>query len=195
MVSSKVVAVDNLENWTNSICSGGGYKNTLWKNQGSDLTFWPLIVVPFTEVKFARRGKWRRKWQPTPVFLPGEFHGQRSLAGYIVHGIPKSQTWLSDWTTARRGKIKNSIWLCRRVPSFYFIPVSILKSKMCFLKTVFSWSWWFFNPFCLYYLLIGVFKPFAFDVITSKSFCDLFSCLRTLLLLSFSNIAFFCVVF
>ena len=25
---------------------------------------------------------WRRKWQPTPVFLPGEFHGQRSLAGY-----------------------------------------------------------------------------------------------------------------
>ena len=25
---------------------------------------------------------WRRKWQPTPVFLPGQFHGQRSLAGY-----------------------------------------------------------------------------------------------------------------
>ena len=25
---------------------------------------------------------WRRKWQPTPVFLPGRFHGQRSLAGY-----------------------------------------------------------------------------------------------------------------
>ena len=23
-----------------------------------------------------------RKWQPTPIFLPGEFHGQRSLAGY-----------------------------------------------------------------------------------------------------------------
>ena len=25
---------------------------------------------------------WRRKWQPTPVFLPGESHGQRKLAGY-----------------------------------------------------------------------------------------------------------------
>ena len=25
---------------------------------------------------------WRREWQPTPVFLPGEFHGQGSLAGY-----------------------------------------------------------------------------------------------------------------
>ena len=26
---------------------------------------------------------WRRAWQPTPVFLPGESQGQRSLAGYI----------------------------------------------------------------------------------------------------------------
>ena len=26
------------------------------------------------------------KWQPTPVFLPGEFHGQRSLAGYSPWG-------------------------------------------------------------------------------------------------------------
>ena len=25
---------------------------------------------------------WKRAWQPTPVFLPGESHGQRSLAGY-----------------------------------------------------------------------------------------------------------------
>ena len=25
---------------------------------------------------------WRREWQPTSVFLPGESHGQRSLAGY-----------------------------------------------------------------------------------------------------------------
>ena len=38
---------------------------------------------------------WRRKWQLTPVFLPGESHGQRSLAGY-VHGVTKSQTQLSD---------------------------------------------------------------------------------------------------
>ena len=36
---------------------------------------------------------WRRKWQPTPVFLPGESHGQRSLAGYIQsRGLKGSDT-------------------------------------------------------------------------------------------------------
>ena len=29
---------------------------------------------------------WRRKWQPTLVFLPGKFHGERSLAGYSPCG-------------------------------------------------------------------------------------------------------------
>ena len=29
---------------------------------------------------------WRRRWQPTPIFLPGESHGQRSLAGYNPWG-------------------------------------------------------------------------------------------------------------
>ena len=29
---------------------------------------------------------WRREWLPTPVFLPGEFNGQRSLAGYSPWG-------------------------------------------------------------------------------------------------------------
>ena len=34
---------------------------------------------------------------PTPVFWPGEFHGQRSLAGYTVHGVTKSWTGLSNF--------------------------------------------------------------------------------------------------
>ena len=40
---------------------------------------------------------WRRKWQPTPVFLPGEFHGQRSLVGYSPWGHKESDIteWLS----------------------------------------------------------------------------------------------------
>ena len=33
---------------------------------------------------------WRRKWQSTPVFLPGEFHGQRSLVGCSPWGHRES---------------------------------------------------------------------------------------------------------
>ena len=35
---------------------------------------------------------WRRKWQPTPLFLPGESHGQRSLEGYSPRGLKESDT-------------------------------------------------------------------------------------------------------
>ena len=38
------------------------------------------------------RFPWRRKWLPTPVFLPGEFHGQRSLVGYSPWGCKESDT-------------------------------------------------------------------------------------------------------
>ena len=35
---------------------------------------------------------WRRKWQPTPVLLPGKSHGQRSLVGYSLWGRKESDT-------------------------------------------------------------------------------------------------------
>ena len=43
------------------------------------------------------RDTWRRNWQPTPVFLLGESHGQRSLVGYSPQ-VTKSRTRLSDFT-------------------------------------------------------------------------------------------------
>ena len=36
--------------------------------------------------------RWRRKWQPTPVFLPGESQGQRSLVGCRLWGLTESDT-------------------------------------------------------------------------------------------------------
>ena len=35
---------------------------------------------------WVRKIPWRRKWQPTPVFLPGKLHGQRNLAGHSPWG-------------------------------------------------------------------------------------------------------------
>ena len=39
-----------------------------------------------------RKIPWRRKWQPTPVFLPGKSHGQRSLVGYSPWGHKELDT-------------------------------------------------------------------------------------------------------
>ena len=35
---------------------------------------------------------WRKKWQPTPIFLPGVSHEERSLAGYSPQGLKESDT-------------------------------------------------------------------------------------------------------
>ena len=46
--------------------------------------------LPMEETQFdpwVGKIPWRRKLQPISVFLPGEFHGQRSLVGYTVHGV------------------------------------------------------------------------------------------------------------
>ena len=45
---------------------------------------------------WVRKIPWRRKWQPIPVFLPGEFHGQRSLAGYSPCGHRVRHDWTAD---------------------------------------------------------------------------------------------------
>ena len=43
---------------------------------------------------------WRRKWQPTPVFLPGKFHAQRSLMHSSLWGLKEADTteWVSIYT-------------------------------------------------------------------------------------------------
>ena len=46
---------------------------------------------------WVRKIPWRRKWQPTPVFLPGESRGQRSLVGYSPWGHKESDT--TEWQT------------------------------------------------------------------------------------------------
>ena len=40
---------------------------------------------------------WRRAWPPTPVFLPGEFHGLRNLAYYSPQGRKESDTPKVTW--------------------------------------------------------------------------------------------------
>ena len=44
------------------------------------------------EMRWVWNIPWRSKWQPTPVFLPGEFHGQKSMAGYSPQGHKELDT-------------------------------------------------------------------------------------------------------
>ena len=70
------------------MCDGGW--GVFW-NKSNKIYWW-------NSKSMTREGKgenWRRKWQPTPVSLPGESHGQRSLAGGSLWGR-KSRTRLSD---------------------------------------------------------------------------------------------------
>ena len=39
-------------------------------------------VLMSNKMTLLKSNTWRREWQLTPVFLPGEFHGERSLVGY-----------------------------------------------------------------------------------------------------------------
>ena len=60
------------------------------------ITNWAYLVAQRQRIRlqcrrpgfgpWVRKIPWRRAWQPTPVFLPGESHGQRSLAGYSPWG-------------------------------------------------------------------------------------------------------------
>ena len=63
---------------------------------------------------------------PLQYFLPGEYHGQRSLVGYTVHGVTKSRTWLSDFTFTFLGQSSVPITF---VSLFVFYIFSYLLSK------------------------------------------------------------------
>ena len=62
---------------------------------------------------------WRKEWQSTPIFLPGEFHGQRSLAVYSLRGCKESDTiewltfslslWWLQWGMRQMGPSKGKV--------------------------------------------------------------------------------------
>ena len=81
---------------------------------------------------------WRRKWQPTPVLLPGKFHGWRSLVGYSPWGHKELNTteqlhflsfynsfWRRRWqptpvfspgeSHGQRGLVAYRLWGCREL--------------------------------------------------------------------------------
>ena len=68
-------------------CRRSSGKESAWhKRRGFDLWVGKIL--------------WRRIWWPTPVFLPGKFHGQRSLVSYSPWGHKESDTTEHAWTVS-----------------------------------------------------------------------------------------------
>ena len=121
----------------------------VWINEWKTDLLNGLPFIPGSE-----RSPWRRKWQPTPVFLPGKSHGQRSTVGSSAWGRRESDTteqlhfhfslslpilkrklkWLTSYIQLLE-RIKSTKTAFTRKPS-YLIRLKILPNvfSMLYLK-------------------------------------------------------------
>ena len=70
---------------------------------------------------------WRRKWQPTPAFMPGKFYGQRSLVGYSPWGCKEPD--VTECVHTMLSSKANTKWL-------YTILFTVCVDEMTSL-----WTW------------------------------------------------------
>ena len=94
--------------WVNDACVFSNLKIMLDKRDSMSFYLWACIMCTVTRIKelswwlsgkesacqcrrygfdpWVGKTPWRKKWQPTPIFLPGKLHGQRALVGYSPWG-------------------------------------------------------------------------------------------------------------
>ena len=85
--------------------SASGVKNLPAMQETQETRFWSL----------GQKIPWRRAWQPTPIFLPGESPWTGKPGGLTVHWVPKSQTWLSDLARMHTPITKFQIWTTKLI--------------------------------------------------------------------------------
>ena len=98
---------------------------------------------------------WRRKWQPTPVFLPGKSPEHRSLAG-TVHGVAKSRKRLSSLTTL-------SIFSVVGLFGFGHNSCCLMASRISLYFPDNCWNWLLFKlcwPFMFHKMSCQLLHPF-----------------------------------
>ena len=86
--------------------------------------------------------RWRRKWQPIPVFLPGESQGQRSLVGCHLWGLRKTES-LSESERLKWHSSSSSSWIAngkRSDSTLVAIPAESQWPRREEVVAVFSWG-------------------------------------------------------
>ena len=157
--------------------------------------------MPETWVRsWVRKIPWRRAWQPTTVFLPGESHGQRSLVGYSLWGRKGSDrgkwlthTWiyvywlflslsfLSFWILSDlfldlsdRLSFTFSQIFSLSVPDSGFLKPFFPSLILSFLSNLLTQQWCFKISVLVFLFLEVLFPswfPIPFSVSTSSSSC------------------------
>jgi len=85
---------------------------------------------------------WRRKWQPTPVFLPGKSHGQRSLVGYSPWDSKESEV-TERLSMPTQGFSKGMLrwlllWMWDWCPQGLFVPAESSSMKIWQMENLIS---------------------------------------------------------
>ena len=102
--------------------------------------------LPTMQELWVGKFSWRRKWQPTLVFLRGEFHGQRSLEGYRSQCHKKSDTTEQLTLTFKVMSWKLVTWA--KFPG----ATSFMHSVSAMYHNVF----FFFLTFILHWRVVGL---------------------------------------
>ena len=96
-------------------CCGLAIPGRVWGFPGGSVGKESACNQEMQETRFnplVRKTPWRRAWQPTPVFLPGESQGQRSLAGCSPRGRKQLDRTEHARTHAQEGLTEFSVPLC-----------------------------------------------------------------------------------
>ena len=129
---------------------------------------------------WVRKIPWRRAWQLTPVFLPGESHGQRSLVGYSPWGHRESDTTEVTYRTTQQHM---------RVPifphppnSYYFLFFVLTLIDVKWYLTVLTWvSLKMYDVehlfMCLLVICVSSLEKQMVFFTCQISWCDFFKCL------------------
>ena len=104
---------------------------------------------------WVRKIPWRRKWQPTPVFLPGKSHGQKSLAG-CSPWCHKRVSWLST-----HAHIHTHLQHCQKAIKMGFVAQNFNNSEIighiCFVLNP-VYTLFFENLVCVWYCIVHEFN-------------------------------------
>ena len=117
--------------WISTIL--GIFKCTVQWHQAS-LVVQVVKNLPTMQKTWVGKIPWGRKWQPTPVFLPEEFHGQRRLRGYSPWGYKESDT--TEWLTPCTSVTVSAFTLLHLMLCLIVVlsPPSIPRTKQQLLK-------------------------------------------------------------